>query len=385
MTDHPAHRSARPHPRRAPARPSRVGWRSAACPRYRVGPDATGGSGQAPVASLGARPPSCPLALRAELDQTFPCPGSRRRRDPAIRRRDPEVPLAAGRRRGHRVGPDPDAAAAGRSASPRRPGAPSAAPSAPPAGWASAGTSRPSRSRARCARSCCVRPGGQADQHRLHGDGRAAAQLAGGEHRAHASSTRPRASASGPGTSPSPPSASCRAWRSSAERPEQFRLAISLHATDLAAAPARIMPIEKKYDLEAVLQRGGGVPEAGHVRVRDDRRGERHRRTTPTGWPSWRGGWARWSTSCRCIPAARPTSPRPRTGGSGAFADRLRNQGIEATVRRSRGLDIDAACGQLQGGGREEAAGGGGEGVNGRSGCTMARARRRRSTAHSLG
>ena len=31
-----------------------------------------------------------------------------------------------------------------------------------------------------------------------------------------------------------------------------------------------------------------------------------------------------------------------------AFAARLRNQGIEATVRRSRGLDIDAACGQLR-------------------------------------
>jgi 23S rRNA (adenine2503-C2)-methyltransferase len=30
------------------------------------------------------------------------------------------------------------------------------------------------------------------------------------------------------------------------------------------------------------------------------------------------------------------------------FAGRLRNQGIEATVRRSRGLDIDAACGQLR-------------------------------------
>jgi 23S rRNA (adenine2503-C2)-methyltransferase len=30
-----------------------------------------------------------------------------------------------------------------------------------------------------------------------------------------------------------------------------------------------------------------------------------------------------------------------------SFADRLRNQGVEAVVRRSRGLDIDAACGQL--------------------------------------
>ena len=31
-----------------------------------------------------------------------------------------------------------------------------------------------------------------------------------------------------------------------------------------------------------------------------------------------------------------------------AFADRLRNQGVEASVRRSRGLDINAACGQLR-------------------------------------
>ena len=32
------------------------------------------------------------------------------------------------------------------------------------------------------------------------------------------------------------------------------------------------MPIEKKYDLEAVLKAARGVPEAGDVRVRDDRR-----------------------------------------------------------------------------------------------------------------
>jgi 23S rRNA (adenine2503-C2)-methyltransferase len=30
------------------------------------------------------------------------------------------------------------------------------------------------------------------------------------------------------------------------------------------------------------------------------------------------------------------------------FAERLRNQGVEAAVRRSRGLDINAACGQLR-------------------------------------
>ncbi|MEP7325583.1 MAG: 23S rRNA (adenine(2503)-C(2))-methyltransferase RlmN, partial [Gemmatimonadota bacterium] len=31
-----------------------------------------------------------------------------------------------------------------------------------------------------------------------------------------------------------------------------------------------------------------------------------------------------------------------------AFAGRLRNQGVEAVVRKSRGLDISAACGQLR-------------------------------------
>ena len=43
-------------------------------------------------------------------------------------------------------------------------------------------------------------------------------------------------------------------------------------------------------------------------------------------------------------PGLTPTTPaRIR-----AFADRLLTQGVEAVVRRSRGLDISAACGQLR-------------------------------------
>jgi 23S rRNA (adenine2503-C2)-methyltransferase len=38
-------------------------------------------------------------------------------------------------------------------------------------------------------------------------------------------------------------------------------------------------------------------------------------------------------------------SPRPRLQ---AFAERLRARGVGATVRRNRGVDIDAACGQLR-------------------------------------
>ncbi|HKU60467.1 MAG TPA: 23S rRNA (adenine(2503)-C(2))-methyltransferase RlmN [Gemmatimonadales bacterium] len=131
-----------------------------------------------------------------------------------------------------------------------------------------------------------------------------------------------------------------------ARRPEQFRLAISLHATT-SAQRLSIMPIEKKYELEAVLKAAeafrkrvtfeyvmiGGVNDAD---ADADRLAKLARRlgALVNILPLHPGG------APDLIPTA---SPRIR-----AFADRLRNQGIEATVRRSRGLDINAACGQLR-------------------------------------
>ena len=131
-----------------------------------------------------------------------------------------------------------------------------------------------------------------------------------------------------------------------ARRPEQFRLAISLHA---ATTPQRlaIMPIEKKYDLEAVLRAAeafrkrvtfeyvmiGGVNDSD---ADADRLAKLARRlgALVNILPLHPGG------SPDLTPTAAPDIRR--------FADRLRNQGIEATVRRSRGLDINAACGQLK-------------------------------------
>ena len=131
-----------------------------------------------------------------------------------------------------------------------------------------------------------------------------------------------------------------------ARRPEQFRLAISLHATT-PAQRLTIMPIEKKYDLEAVLTAAaafrkrvtfeyvmiGGVNDAD---ADADRLAKLARRlgALVNILPLHPGG----------APELTPTAP-PRIR---AFAERLRNQGIEATVRRSRGLDINAACGQLR-------------------------------------
>ncbi len=131
-----------------------------------------------------------------------------------------------------------------------------------------------------------------------------------------------------------------------AARPEQFRLAISLHAPT-AEQRLSIMPVQKKYGLDEVLK----AAEAFRRRVtfeyvtiagvndsdRDADQLARHARRLgayvnilplhPGGAPD-------------LVPA-----PAPRIR---AFAERLRNQGIEAAVRRSRGLDINAACGQLK-------------------------------------
>ncbi|HUF35391.1 MAG TPA: 23S rRNA (adenine(2503)-C(2))-methyltransferase RlmN [Gemmatimonadales bacterium] len=131
-----------------------------------------------------------------------------------------------------------------------------------------------------------------------------------------------------------------------ARRPEQFRLAISLHATT-SAQRLGIMPIEKKYDLDAVLTAAeafrkrvtfeyvmiGGVND---TLADADRLAKLARRlgALVNILPLHPGG----------APDLTPT-PAPRIR---AFAERLRNQGIEATVRRSRGLDINAACGQLR-------------------------------------
>jgi 23S rRNA (adenine2503-C2)-methyltransferase len=131
-----------------------------------------------------------------------------------------------------------------------------------------------------------------------------------------------------------------------ARRPEQSRLAISLHAPT-SAQRLGIMPIEKKYDLEAVLRAAAAFRKRvtfeyvmiGGVNDRDadaDRLAKLARRlgALVNILPLHPGG----------APDLTPTSAeRIRS-----FAARLRNQGIEATVRRSRGLDIDAACGQLR-------------------------------------
>lgn len=131
-----------------------------------------------------------------------------------------------------------------------------------------------------------------------------------------------------------------------AARPEQFRLAISLHSPHQADR-LTLMPIEKKYPLRDVIE----AAKAFHTRItfeyvliagRNDRdkdamalaslarKLEAHVNLLPLH-PGGTDGLV-------------PTEPaRIRE-----FREFLTIRGIEAVVRRSRGLDIDAACGQLR-------------------------------------
>jgi 23S rRNA (adenine2503-C2)-methyltransferase len=140
-----------------------------------------------------------------------------------------------------------------------------------------------------------------------------------------------------------------------AARPEQFRLAISLHAPT-AERRLAIMPIEKKYDLKAVLEAAtafrkritfeyvmiGGKndsdQDADALAVLAHKHG-----ALVNLLPLHPGG----------APGLEPTPSNKIKN----FASRLQARGVEAVVRRSRGLDIKAACGQLAGQGGGGAAG----------------------------
>lgn len=131
-----------------------------------------------------------------------------------------------------------------------------------------------------------------------------------------------------------------------AERPEQFRVALSLHAA-ISARRRRLMPVEKKYPLNAVLktlQRFHGRVTFEYVMIlgkndSDTDAGSLATIARPLGalvnlLPLHPGG----------SPGLQPTSPDAMR----RFARRLRHQGVKVTIRRSRGLDISAACGQLR-------------------------------------
>lgn len=130
------------------------------------------------------------------------------------------------------------------------------------------------------------------------------------------------------------------------ERKEQFRLAISIHAPN-EELRRELMPINTRYPLADVIEAArefdrrvtfeyvmlGGI---------NDR-------------PEHASELARLARDCRAFVNLIPLHPggtmgfTPSSSGAvNAFSSALRSSGVETAVRRSRGLDIAAACGQLR-------------------------------------
>jgi 23S rRNA (adenine2503-C2)-methyltransferase len=131
-----------------------------------------------------------------------------------------------------------------------------------------------------------------------------------------------------------------------ARRPEQFRLAISLHAPT-PSQRIRIMPIEKKYNLESVLK----AAESFKKRITFEYVMIAGVNDSDAEADELAGLARRMGALVNILPLHPGGAPDLRPTAASrirSFADRLRNQGIEAVVRRSRGLDINAACGQLR-------------------------------------
>src|SRR5213595_194238 len=131
-----------------------------------------------------------------------------------------------------------------------------------------------------------------------------------------------------------------------ARRPEQFRLAVSLHAPT-PELRHELMPIEKKYRLADVVAALG-----------------QFRRRVTLEYVLIGGRNDALEHADRLAQLARPLGalvnllPLHPGGAPGlapstraqmlAFERRLKRHGVEAVLRRSRGLDISAACGQLR-------------------------------------
>lgn len=131
-----------------------------------------------------------------------------------------------------------------------------------------------------------------------------------------------------------------------ARRPEQFRLAVSLHAptTELRR---ELMPIEKKYsltDLIAALKQFRRRVTIEYVLIG----GKNDSLAAADQLAKIAVPLAALVNLLPLHPGGAPDLTPSARAQMLAFERRLKERGVEAVLRRSRGLDISAACGQLR-------------------------------------
>jgi 23S rRNA (adenine2503-C2)-methyltransferase len=131
-----------------------------------------------------------------------------------------------------------------------------------------------------------------------------------------------------------------------AKRPEQFRLAISIHAPS-DELRRRLMPINVKYPLADVIAAAARFERRvtfEYVMLEGVNDQVEHADML-----------AALAKQCGAFVNLIPLHPGGSLGFTptsrtdiGSFARRLRARGVETAVRKSRGIDIAAACGQLR-------------------------------------
>jgi 23S rRNA (adenine2503-C2)-methyltransferase len=134
-------------------------------------------------------------------------------------------------------------------------------------------------------------------------------------------------------------------------RDTPVNLAVSLHAPE-DALRSRLMPVNRKFGLEALMAacREYPIPQRKritfeYVLLKDVNDKDEHARKL-----------VRLLRGVRCKVNLIPYNPhdgsayaRPSEARMSAFQEILTGAGVTATLRRSRGADIGAACGQLAG------------------------------------
>jgi len=131
-----------------------------------------------------------------------------------------------------------------------------------------------------------------------------------------------------------------------ARRSEQFRLAVSLHAP-AAALRRELMPIEKKYmlpELMAALQQFRRRVTLEYVLIG----GKNDSLDTADQLARLAQPLEGLVNLLPLHPGGAPDLTSSSRAQMLAFERRLKQHGVEAVLRRSRGLDISAACGQLR-------------------------------------
>ena len=131
-------------------------------------------------------------------------------------------------------------------------------------------------------------------------------------------------------------------------------LAVSLHAPD-DELRSQLVPLNRRYPIAEVLDAAAAFAAARGRRVTFEYACIAGVNDSPeqavalgrrlAAWPGTGGAHVNLIPLNPTAEFEGAAPPRPRLQG---FAERLRAAGINATVRRNRGVDIDAACGQLR-------------------------------------